>query len=348
MHAVRIRDKLHSFACHSFRINASGIVSLEPRLVQQTQKRRMGAAMKPDDARLGRVASHCHDGQCVEAIAALEEVVRDQPANPELHHQLGICYSGVCRPQDLVSIPVSISYFERALSLIDSGGPPLLRAKYLDSLGNACLQGRRPGAAIPYLDEAAELYATLGLADDWAREQYNLGNAFCDVPEPAEPQKWQFAVEYYERALTVRTEQRDPVRYAATMQNLGTAYRERPDGDRVSNVRTGIGCYRRAMRVYRPGSFPAQHAALHNNLGNAYLCLPGSTEAIRRNIRRALRHFERALEIRQRDRRPCDYAATQFNRGQAYARQAELDPGASFYEAVCCFREAEECFLVCK
>ena len=318
--------------------------------MRQTQKRRMGAAMNWDGARLGRVASHCHDGRCVDAISVLEEVVRDQPANPELYHQLGICYSGVCSRHDLVSIPVSISYFERALSLIgsSSSGPPLLRAKYLDSLGNAHLQDRRPEAAIPFLTEAAELFATLGLADDWAREQYNLGNAFCDVPKSDAPRKWQLAVEYYGRALTVRTEQRDPVRYAATMQNLGTAYRERPDGDRGSNVRTAIGCYRRAMRVYRPGSFPAQHAALHNNLGNAYLCLPGSTEATRRGIRRALRHFERALEIRQRDRRPCDYAATQFNRGQAYARQAELDPGASFHEAVCCFREAEECFLVCR
>jgi len=304
--------------------------------------------MKQYDAKSSLVASYCRDGRCAEAISVMEELVRGQPANPELHHQLGMCYSAACRSHGLVSIRVGVSYFEHALSLLGSGGPFALRAKYLDSLGNACLQDGRPEAALMYLSKAAELYATLELRDDWAREQYNIGNALCDVQESDVPRKWHFAVEHYIRALAVRTKERDPVRFAATVQNLGTAYRELPEGDRGSNVRAAIGCYRRAMRVYRPGSFPAQHAALHNNLGNAYLCLPGAPDATRRNIRRALRHFKHALEIRQRDRRPCDYAATQFNRGRAYARQAELDPGAGFDEAVRCFCEAEECFLVCR
>jgi len=304
--------------------------------------------MTRDDARLSLVASYCDAGQCVDAISAIEELVRDEPANAELYHQLGICYGGACKPHNLVSIPVSLSYLQRAVALIDIGGPPLLRAKYLDSLGNAYLQSRCPAAAIPHLSEAAELYAALGLAEDWAREQYNLGNAFCDVPESDAPQKWQIAVEHYRRALTVRTKERDPVRHAATVQNLGTAYRELPDGNRESNIRTAIACYSRAMRIYHRHNFPAQHAALHNNLGNAYLCLPGSTDATRRNIRRALLHFARALEIRTRTRRPCDYAATQFNRGQAYVKQAELDPGTGFDEAACCLREAEEGFLVCR
>lgn len=302
--------------------------------------------MKRDDANPGRLAAYCGEGQCVEAIAALEQLVRNQPANPELHHQLGICYSGACRPHALVSIRLAVSYFERALSLIGSAGPPLTRAKYLDSLGNACLQDRRPEAAIPYLNQAAGLYALLELKDDWAREQYNLGAAWCDAP-PNVPRKWQLAVEHYRQALTVRSRERDPQRFAATVQNLGTAYREL-EGDRGANVRQAIACYRRAMRVYRRGSSPAQHAALHNNLGNAYLSLPGSPGATRRNIRRALRHFARALEIRRRDRRLFDYAATQLNRGQAYAKQAELDRGAGFDEAVRCFREAEECFLACR
>lgn len=307
--------------------------------------------MTRGDARSVRVASHCHAGRCAEAISVLEEQLRDQPANPELHHQLGVCYGGACRLHNLVSMPVSIAYFERALSLIGAAGPTPFRVQCLDSLGNAWLESRRPAAAIPFLSEAAELYRALGLADDWAREQFNLGSALCDVPAPEAPAKWQRAIEHYRQALTVRTKERDPVRFAATMQNLGTAWRERPDGDRESNVRAAIRCYGAALRVYRRGSFPAQHAALHNNLGNAYLCLPEAAEAeeaARRNVRRALRHFARALEGRPRDRNPFEYAATQFNRGQAFARRAGLDSGAGLSEAACCFREAEECFLICR
>lgn len=302
--------------------------------------------MARDDTRSVLVASHCRAGRCAEAISALEELLREEPANPKLHHQLGICHAGACRPHELASVPVSIAYFERALSLIGTGGPPAFRARCLDSLGNAWLEDGRPADAIPFLSEAAELYRALGLADDWAREQFNLASAFCDVPAADAPAKWQHAVEHYYQALTVRTREHDPMRYAATLQNLGTAWRERPDGDRESNMRVAIRCYSGALRVYRRTGFPAQHAALHNNLGNAYLCLPGSAESARRNVRRALRHFARALEGRERRRRPLEYAATQFNRGQAFALQAELESGAGLSEAVGCFREAEECFRI--
>ena len=147
--------------------------------------------------------------------------------------------------------------------------------------------------------KAAEPYAILDLADDWAREQYNPGHGFRDVPQSDAPGKWQLAVESYRQVLMVRTNER---------------------------------------------------AALHNNPGNAYRCLPASTDAIQRNIRRALSHFEPALEVRQRarHRHPYEHAATEFNRGQAYAKQAEPDASAGFAEAAWCFRGAEECFLICR
>ena len=184
------------------------------------------------DARLRRVASHRRNSQCVEAISATEEPVRDQPANAELYHQLGMCYSGTCSSHALLSIGVAVCYFERAVSFIGSAGPPLIGAQYLDSLGNARLQDRPPETAILYLSAAAEAYATRGLTDDWAREQFNPGNAFCDVPDSRSPRKWQFAVGH-----------------AATAQNPGSAHRERADGDRTSNVRTAITCYSRVSAL---------------------------------------------------------------------------------------------------
>lgn len=293
------------------------------------------------------LASCCRAGRCADAISVLEEQLRKQPANPDLHHQLGICHAGACRAHELVSLPVSIAYFARALSLVGAGGTPAFRARCLDSLGNAWLEDGRPAAAIPLLSEAAELYRTLGLVEDWAREQFNLGGACCDLPVSDAPAKWQRAVAHYLQALTVRTMDRDPLHYAATLQNLGTAWRESPDGGRESNIRAAIRCYCAALRVYRRGRFPARRAALHNNLGNAYLCLAGSAESARRNVRRALRHFARALDGRERSRHPSEYAATQFNRGQAFARRAELESGTGLSEAAGCFREAEECFRIC-
>jgi tetratricopeptide (TPR) repeat protein len=139
--------------------------------------------------------------------------------------------------------------------------------------------------------------------------------------------RWAEAVLHYRRALEVRTWERDPRGWAATLQNLGAACRQAGD------CRGAIGCYRFALRVFTAARNPARYAALHNNIGNAYLSMPGT-----RNAQRALRHLERALAFRTRAAAPADYAVTQLNRGTAFAR-LQLPALAS-----ASFREAHECF----
>jgi tetratricopeptide (TPR) repeat protein len=302
--------------------------------------------MDPRTLKLRAVAEHCRTRQCEDAISDLEDLLRSEPANAELHHQLGICYSGVCQPHSQVSSGMAISYLRQALSLAGPAPSPL-RSRYLDSLGNLYLHDRQPAAAMPFLQEAAAIYRKLGRLGEWAREEYNLGNACCDMPLSQMPQKWQQAVVHYRHALAIRTREHDPIHHAATLQNLGTAYRELACGDRAVNVRMAIACYLGALRIYKRADFPAKYGGLHNNLGNAYLSLPGPPPAVRRNLRRALVHFNRALQIRSRASKPYDYAATQFNRGQAYLKRAQFDP-ADLKKAVSCFREARECFLLCQ
>ena len=55
--------------------------------------------------------------------------------------------------------------------------------------------------------------------DDWAREEFNQANIWCDLPEGNFPEKWPEAIHHYENALRVRTKPADPKRYAATMMN---------------------------------------------------------------------------------------------------------------------------------
>jgi len=291
--------------------------------------------------------ARCQSRRCGEAILLMEQVVRDQPGDAELCHQIGVCYSGACRSHPSVSLTLALAYLKRAVRLVGTVGPATLRAKFLDSLGNAYLANHQPQEAISCLEEAASLYRLLGLEDEWAREQYNLGNACCDLPEAEAPEKWARAVQYYGNALQVRTRQHDPLRFAATMQNLGTAYRELPTPDRNCNVRRAIGCYSAAMRVYVHAGLREKCAALQNNLGNAYLCLSTGPVAARKHVRRAIHYFGKALAIRSKNRRPCDYAVTQFNRGQGYLRLAEIEPGDWLWQATGCLQEAVEGFILC-
>jgi tetratricopeptide (TPR) repeat protein len=292
-------------------------------------------------------AEQCAAHRCESAISLLEAAFVQQPCNAELSHQIGFCYSGACRRHGQVSLPLAIAYFERAFDLVRIGGPAAVRARYLDSLGNARLADREPSAAVSPLEEAAQIYQDLGLQEEWARTEYNLGNASCELAEVGVPSMWEKAVRHYSSALRVRTEEADPVRFAATAQNLGTAYRELPGGDRVANLREAIGWYCAAFRVYAGEHMPGKCADLHNNLGNAYLSLPDPPAAPCKYVRRALRHYALALQVRTKTDRPHDYAVTQSNCGQGYLLLAACDFSGNVQPAVACFREALDGFLRC-
>ncbi|MBK7927618.1 MAG: hypothetical protein IPJ98_09020 [Bryobacterales bacterium] len=290
-------------------------------------------------------AAQCCAQQCEDAISSLEAAFAEQPCNAELCHQIGICYSGACRRHSLVNLPMAAAYFERALALAEARGSRAVRAKYLDSLGNARRAGHRAAEALPVLAEALRIYRDLGLEEDWARTEYNLGNVCCELAGAGDSSQWEQAVQHYVNALHVRTERDDLVRFAATVQNLGTAYRELPSGDRRDNLRHAIGCYSAAFRACVALHLGGRCADLHNNLGNAFLHLPDSQEAPCKNVRRALRHYARALRFRSKDNRPHDYAVTQFNRGQGYLLLAFCESVPSLRRASQCFHEALDGFL---
>jgi tetratricopeptide (TPR) repeat protein len=273
--------------------------------------------------------------------------LRHEPSNPELHYRLGCCYSGGCRSHELVSSTVAVVFLQRALALIGPDSPASLRPRYEDAFGNALLRDNRPDSAIPYLQRAAEGFFALGMLEDWSREQYNLGNAHCELPDSAAPGKWLSALGHYRNALQVRTEEHDRGRHAATLQNLGTAYRQLYDGG-STNVQAAIRCYLSALRIWSRLKRPDREAELHNNLGNAYLSLAGSRDAQLRNIRRAIDHLGRALAVRDRLQRPHEYAVTQFNIGQAFLKRASLSQGDGLEQAESCFREAVESFELCR
>lgn len=279
------------------------------------------------DRLLENAAQACAEERCEEAVDLLERAVRIQPGNPGLHYRLGACQSGGCRAHAAANPALAMVYLRHALSLAGDDSASALRARALDTLGNLYERAGRAEDAITSHLAAAALYRQRGELEDWAREEFNLGNACSGL------ERWAEAILHYQRALEVRTREYHPVRYAATLENLGAAWRQLP-GDRAANVRKALECYRGALRVYTPAVFPLQNAGLHNNIGNAWLSLDGA-----RNARRALRHFNRALALRAP--RGADYAATQYNRGHAFLRLGEPRAAAG------CFREASAAWTAC-
>jgi tetratricopeptide (TPR) repeat protein len=297
---------------------------------------------------LEAAGQRCGRHECEEAVGLLEEAVRIQPGNARLYYHLGFCYSGGCHQHRLVAPDMAEEYLRHALSHASLAAEPLLQAKVLDTLGN--LRGRQVSdaaalrEAIACHQEAAEIYRRSGQSDDWAREEFNQANIWCDLPEREFPEKWTEAIKHYENALRVRTSGRDPKRYAATLLNLGTALRQAHSGDRAANVMKAVRCYRAALRVYTVDAFPYQFAEVCNNLANACLtCRARDKTSQRRYVRYALQHFERALEVWTPATHPYYHALAQYNRGCAYLQLATFPE--SFEKALSCLTDAYECAL---
>jgi len=277
----------------------------------------------------------CEAQDCQASIGFLEEAVRLRPHDYRLHYRLGLCYGGSCRPHPLVRPEMAVPYLRQALRIIGPE-PGRLRAEILDQLGNTLAASGDLRAAIDSHREAAGIYQALGMRNDWARVQFNLGNFCCELSDAAAENHWQEAVSHYENSLEVRTREKDPQRYAAVLENLGTAYRRLPPRD-AGHIKKSIQCYRRALAVYVRSAWPEQHAALQNNLGNAFLSLP---ESVEKNAARALGHFERALRL-QPDSRSRAFAITQYNCAQAHLRLARCSP------AMDCLEAAAQAFEAC-
>ncbi len=303
---------------------------------------------------LENAAVACRAKRCEDAIAALERFAQLVPDNSATHYHLGYCYAGGCQRHSLVDPDIAQHHLRKSLSLLRPGDPRE-RAKVLGALGNTYMASRqlpqraRLVAALECYEKAAAIYREQLRMDDWAKEQYNLGNVCCELPQESFPEKWEQAIEHYTNALRVRTAATHPEGHARILENLGTAYRESLAGNRPASLLKSIKCYREALRVYTPPSFPRENAALHNNLGNTLLTL--ATADRPRGVRHAqgaLHHFARALRFRSRGSFPGDYAITQFNCGQALLWLAAegLQPEIYLGQAQTCFWEARQNFRV--
>jgi tetratricopeptide (TPR) repeat protein len=160
----------------------------------------------------------------------------------------------------------------------------------------------------------------------------NLGIAYRNLPTGDRGKNLKNAIESYEGALRVYTEDGFPVDWAMTRNNLGAAYWNLPTGDRGENFRNAIECFEATLRVYTEDGFPGDWAMTLNNLGTAYADLPAGDRG--ENVKKAIEYFEAALRVHTEDGFPVDWAGTRNNLGVAYANLPAGDRGENLKKAI--------------
>lgn len=137
------------------------------------------------------------------------------------------------------------------------------------------------------LDDEPALYAAI---------QYNLGNAYRELPTGDRASNLTQAIACYQQALRFRTADTTPLDYATTQNNLGNAYSELPTGDRASNLTQAIACYQQALRFQTPEAEPFECRRTTRNLAGLYF-VQEAWEAARRTYRDAIDVGERLYQV---------------------------------------------------
>jgi len=164
--------------------------------------------------------------------------------------------------------------------------------------------------AVSSFKAALEIRTDDSHPEDRAETQTLLGQALVLESEPqvsgsevhwANREGLKMAIEAYEEALAVRTQESHPEEYAETQNLLGRALvilsgpASGPEDG--TNLKRSIRAFEEALAVRTPESSPGEYAESQNNLGIAYRNL-SKLEDREENLERSIRAYEEALRAR--------------------------------------------------
>ncbi|MEM7553350.1 MAG: CHAT domain-containing protein [Cyanobacteria bacterium P01_A01_bin.84] len=167
---------------------------------------------------------------------------------------------------------------------------------------------------------------------DWAKTQYNLGNAYWNRIKGDKAENIELAIEYCQNALIVFNQQYFPVYWAGTQNHLGAAYSDRIKGDKAENIEQAIEFSQNALFVFNQQNFPEDWARTQINLGKAYLDRIKGDKI--ENIERAIEFGQNALIVFNQQNFPVYWANIQSNLVAAYNNRIKGDKAENIERAI--------------
>jgi tetratricopeptide (TPR) repeat protein len=140
-------------------------------------------------------------------------------------------------------------------------------------------------------------------------------------------------IAYFNKALTVWTEESAPQEWARTQNNLGNALAvlgAREKG--TAKLQEAVRAFRQTLRQWPREREPLSWGKTQVNIGTALLSI-GERETGADHLREAVVAFSEALTERPRSRVPLDWAAIQNNLGTALLMLGERDHSPQHLEA---------------
>lgn len=181
---------------------------------------------------------------------------------------------------------------------------------------------------------AAEIYEDVALPmvprdrwpEEWAQTQMGLGSAFMRLAERGELEALPRALQAFQAALSVSTQEHDPENWSEAQLNLGRAYRLLSERGDESVLSEAIAAFEASLSARSPDIDPVAWAVAQTSLGNAW-----SLRAERRGepdaFARAIQSFEAALSVLDPGANPSEWANAQVSLGVAWNTLGERGEG---------------------
>jgi tetratricopeptide (TPR) repeat protein len=248
-------------------------------------------------------------------------------------------------PWNAQQISRRIRLCRRALDLLPAAPATALRASVLQIMAELRAAqsggtGRGLDEALATYDQAAALFASLGLTRDLARACVNIARLCLSRPEGGSRANIQRALSASELAFSLLSPEVDAEAWVAATINLAAAYRRSAEAGRGEGQERALALLLHLLE----SRFLTQHGELHgralNNLAGLYLeRLAGD---LQENLQLAIVYGEQALGLRRRDRDARAWAQTTHNLAVAWAKNDRGDRAENLERAISLFRQALE------
>jgi len=180
--------------------------------------------------------------------------------------------------------------------------------------------------ALGYISRAVTIFRDEAVPELLANAQYRKGILLYTWAQSGNPQFYRPAMEAYQEALKVFTQQNAPAVFAEIQHHLGVIFAEIPDEVKKKSIWAAVSSssFQQALAYYKREEFPYEYATICNHYANALTKYPQAAKSD--NYAKAIGYYRDALRVRTAEAYPYERALTILNYLEAGWYVGEDDP----------------------
>ncbi|ADB39873.1 hypothetical protein [Spirosoma linguale] len=180
--------------------------------------------------------------------------------------------------------------------------------------------------ALGYISRAVTIFRNEEMTELLANALYRKGILLYTWAQSGNPQFYRPAMEAYQEALKVFTQQNAPAVFAEIQHHLGVIFAEIPDEVKKKSIWAAVSSssFQQALAYFTREEFPYEYATICNHYANALTKYPQAAKSD--NYAKAIGYYRDALRVRTAEAYPYERALTILNYLEAGWYVGEDDP----------------------